>query len=120
MPTIVPAQFQNRQRLALGLQTLAPPGLAPSSSKTIVDQLLAELQAAFANIHRGHSTLASGSVTVAATWVTANSRIAVMSTTPVGTQGILSVQNIIPGTSFQIVSSSGTDGSTVHWISIDE
>jgi len=68
-----------------------------------------------ANARMGQSTLAAGTVTVANTSVTANTRIAVFRQTAGGTLGHLSVTKD-PGTGFTITSSSGTDTSTVAWV----
>lgn len=68
-----------------------------------------------ANCKQGTATLVAGSVTVANTSVTANSRIFVTSQADGGTPGFLRVSARVAGTSFTITSSSGTDTSTVAY-----
>lgn len=65
--------------------------------------------------------MTAGSVTVATTAVTAVSKIFLTANTPGGTQGTLSAPtaSIVPGVSFVINSSSGTDTSTVNWVLIN-
>jgi len=69
------------------------------------------------NASIGTSTLASGTVTVSTTAVTASSKIFVSVRTPGGTQGFLSVpsSSVIAGTSFIINSTSNSETSTVDW-----
>lgn len=68
-----------------------------------------------ANAKQGTAVLVAGTVTVANTSVTANSRILVTSNADGGTPGFLRVSARVVGTSFTIISSSGTDTSTVAW-----
>ncbi|MFD4259950.1 glycosyl hydrolase family 28-related protein [Streptomyces sp. NPDC058534] len=68
-----------------------------------------------ANARMGVSTLASGTVTVANTSVTANTRVAVFRQATGGTPGHLSVTNAA-GTSFTISSTSTGDTSSVAWV----
>ncbi|MFC7892675.1 glycosyl hydrolase family 28-related protein [Streptomyces sp. NPDC057381] len=68
-----------------------------------------------ANARMGVSTLAAGTVTVANTSVTANTRVAVFRQAAGGTVGHLSVTKVA-GTSFTINSSSATDTSVVAWL----
>lgn len=68
-----------------------------------------------ANARMGVSTLVAGTVTVANTSVTANTRVATFRQAGGGTLGHLSTTKVA-GTSFTINSSSGTDTSTVAWI----
>lgn len=68
-----------------------------------------------ANAKQGVATLAAGTVVVANTSVTANSRIMLTINTPGGTPGFLTVSARTPGTSFTILSSSGTDTSVVAY-----
>lgn len=63
----------------------------------------------------GTATLVAGTVTVATTAVTASSRIFLTTNTPGGTPGWLQVSARTAGTSFTILSSSGTDTSVVAW-----
>lgn len=65
-----------------------------------------------ANSKQGTGTLAAGTVTVANTSVTANSRIFITSNADGGTPGFLRVASRVVGTSFTVTSSSGTDTST--------
>ena len=111
-----PALLQALQKVPGGI------GAAPASAKRFVDLLGTETQAATNNAiaatHRGSAALSGGTKTVSATWVTANSRIVA---TPVGSgTGVLYIDSIVAGASFDIKSSDGSDGRTVHWISIDE
>jgi hypothetical protein len=64
------------------------------------------------NAKQGTGTLAAGTVTVANTAVTANSRIFVCSNTDGGTPGFLRVSARTPGTSFTVTSGSVADTST--------
>ena len=68
------------------------------------------------NAKMGVSTLAGGTIVVANTSVTANSRIFLTCETPGGTPGFLRVSARTAGTSFTILSSSGTDTSVVGWV----
>ncbi|MFF9270419.1 right-handed parallel beta-helix repeat-containing protein [Streptomyces rochei] len=68
-----------------------------------------------ANARMGVSTLAAGTVTVANTSVTANTRVAVFRQAAGGAVGHLSVTKVA-GTSFTITSSSATDTSVVAWV----
>lgn len=67
------------------------------------------------NCKQGVATLAAGTVTVANTSVTANSRIFLTGQADGGTPGFVRVSSRVPGTSFTITSSSGTDTSTVAY-----
>ena len=71
-----------------------------------------------ANARMGVATLVAGTVTVANTSVTANTRVAPFRQAGGGTLGDLSATKI-NGTSFTITSSSNTDTSTVAWLLID-
>ncbi len=71
------------------------------------------------NARIGTAILAAGTVTVANTTVTANSRIFLTSNTDGGTPGWLRVSAKVNNTSFTITSSSGTDTSTVAWVIIE-
>lgn len=68
----------------------------------------------------GTATLVGGTVVVATTAITANSRIMLTRNTPGGTVGDLSAPSAsrVVGTSFVINSDSGTDTSTVDWMVI--
>lgn len=69
-----------------------------------------------ANAKQGTATLTAGTVVVANTSVTANSRILLTGQAPNGgTPGSLAVSARTPGTSFTILSSSGADVSTVAY-----
>ena len=63
--------------------------------------------------------LASGTVTVATTAVTAASKIFLTRAVAGGTQGNLSVGTITANTSFTITSDSSSDTSTVNWLIIN-
>jgi hypothetical protein len=67
------------------------------------------------NAKQGVATLAAGTVTVANTAVTANSRIFLTTNTVGGTAGFLVVSARIAGTSFTILSSNAADTSVVAW-----
>lgn len=67
----------------------------------------------------GIATLASGTVTVNTTSVTANSQVMLTRQTAGGTVGELTVGTITAGTSFVINSASATDTSTVAWFIIN-
>ncbi|MFE7128966.1 glycosyl hydrolase family 28-related protein [Streptomyces sp. NPDC057617] len=71
-----------------------------------------------ANARMGAATLAAGTVTVANTGVTANTRIVPFRQAAGGTLGHLSVSRT-PGTSFTITSSSNTDTSVVAWLLVE-
>jgi hypothetical protein len=68
-----------------------------------------------ANCKQGVATLVAGTVTVANTAVTANSRILLTVNTPGGTVGSPYVSARVPGTSFTITSTSAADTSTVAY-----
>lgn len=72
-----------------------------------------------ANATLGRSTLVAGTVTVNTTAVTAASEIFVMCQVPGGTPGFLRVSARVAGTSFTILSSSGTDTSAVAWFIVE-
>jgi hypothetical protein len=72
-----------------------------------------------ANAKMGVAALAAGTVTVSTTAVTANSRIFLTCQTPGGTPGFLRVSARTAGTSFTILSSSGTDTSVVAWMIVE-
>lgn len=65
-----------------------------------------------ANAKQGTGTLVAGSLVVANTSVTANSRIFLTSQADGGTPGFLRVSARTPGTSFTVTSSSAADTST--------
>lgn len=67
------------------------------------------------NAKQGTATLVAGTVTVANTSVTANSRIFLTSQVDGGTPGFLRVSARTAGTSFTITSGSATDTSTVAY-----
>lgn len=67
------------------------------------------------NAKMGVSTLVAGTVVVSNTSVTSTSRIFLTCNTPGGTPGFLRVSARTAGTSFTILSSSGTDTSVVAW-----
>jgi hypothetical protein len=71
------------------------------------------------NAKMGSATLAAGTVTVATTAVTANSRIFLTNQAAGGTPGFVRVSARTAGTSFTITSSSGTDTSTVAWLIVE-
>ncbi|MGW1949049.1 hypothetical protein ACWCRC_32595 [Streptomyces sp. NPDC001940] len=71
------------------------------------------------NAKMGVGTLVAGTVTVANTSVTANSRIFLTCQTPGGTPGFLRISARTAGTSFTILSSSGTDTSVVAWFIVE-
>lgn len=68
-----------------------------------------------ANAKQGTAVLVAGTVTVANTSVTANSRIFLTAQALGGTQGILAVTARVAGTSFTITSSNAADTSTVAY-----
>ncbi len=68
-----------------------------------------------ANGRQGLAVLVGGTVTVACTGVTANSRILLTSNVDGGTPGWLRVSARVNATSFTITSSSGTDTSSVAY-----
>jgi hypothetical protein len=63
----------------------------------------------------GKATLAAGSAIVSNTFVTTSSVIQLTCQVAGGTQGFLSIGTIVPGVSFQILSSSGSDVSVIGW-----
>jgi hypothetical protein len=67
------------------------------------------------NAKQGVATLVAGTVTVANTSVTANSRIMLTTQTPGGTAGFLVVSARVAGTSFTILSSNAADTSVVAY-----
>ncbi|MFJ7238210.1 glycosyl hydrolase family 28-related protein [Streptomyces olivaceus] len=71
-----------------------------------------------ANARMGVATLAAGTVTVANTSVTANTRVLPIRQAAGGTLGHLSVTKT-PGTGFTITSSSNADTSVVAWLLLE-
>ncbi len=71
------------------------------------------------NAKMGTSTLVAGTVTVATTAVTANSRVFLTVQTAGGTQGHLRVSARTAGTSFTITSTSASETSTVAWLLVE-
>ena len=71
------------------------------------------------NACMGRATLVGGTVTVNTTAVSANSEIFLTCQTPGGTPGFLRVSARVAGTSFTILSSSGTDTSVVAWMIVE-
>jgi hypothetical protein len=67
----------------------------------------------------GRATLVAGTVTVNTTSVSAASEIFLTCQTPGGTPGFLRVSARTAGTSFTILSSSGTDTSVVGWVIVE-
>ena len=67
------------------------------------------------NAKQGTATLVAGTVTVANTSVTTNSRILLTTQTPGGTAGFLVVSARVAGTSFTILSSNAADTSVVAY-----
>ena len=67
------------------------------------------------NAKQGIATLVAGTVTVANTSVTANSRILLTTQAPGGTAGFLVVSARVAGTSFTILSSNAADTSVVAY-----
>lgn len=72
-----------------------------------------------ANACMGRATLVGGTVTVNTTAVSANSEVFLTCQTPGGTPGFLRVSARVAGTSFTILSSSGTDTSVVAWMIVE-
>ena len=73
----------------------------------------------FKRLEHGTAVLVGGTVTVADTTITANSRIILTSQVGGGTPGWLRVSARSAGVSFTITSSSGTDTSTVGYLIIE-
>jgi len=71
------------------------------------------------NAKMGTAVLVGGTLVVNTTAVTASSRIFLTCNTPGGTPGFLRVSARTAGTSFTILSSSGTDTSTVAWFIVE-
>ena len=63
----------------------------------------------------GSTSLISGTVTVANGSVSAGSKFFLTCSAVSGIQGILAIANIVPGVSFDIISTSGADNSTISW-----
>lgn len=72
-----------------------------------------------ANSKMGVAVLVGGTITVANTSVTASSRIFVSTNIPGGVTGAVYASNILPGTSFDISSTSILDTSTVSWLIVE-
>ncbi len=72
--------------------------------------------AGFSSTRSGTATLVGGTVVVSDTATTASSNIQLTCQTPGGTPGFLRVSARTAGTSFTILSSSGTDTSTVGYV----
>ncbi len=67
------------------------------------------------NASIGTATLSGGTITVSTTAVTSSSKIFISYSGTPTNPGYITTTNIVNGTSFDIVSSSGTDGSAVNW-----
>lgn len=72
-----------------------------------------------ANARAGTATLVAGTVTINNTSVTANSLIFITKTASGGASGIMRVSAIVAGTSFTVVSASGTDTSSFNWLIVE-
>ncbi len=69
----------------------------------------------------GKATLASGTVTVSAAWVTTNSRIVATPLTAPGVPGsTIYIDNAVASTSFDITSEDITDSRDVFWLAAEE
>lgn len=71
------------------------------------------------NATMGTAVLVGGTLVVATTKVTATARIFLTTNVPGGAPGWLQVSARVNGTSFTILSSSGTDTSTVAWLIVE-
>jgi hypothetical protein len=71
------------------------------------------------NARQGTATLSAGTVTVANTSVTANTRIYLGQVTPGGTVGAPFVSAVTAGTGFTIKSTSSTDTSVVSYLLVE-
>lgn len=71
------------------------------------------------NLRSGTSTLVAGTVVVPNTNVTANSMIFLTDQDGGGTEGFLVVSARTPGTSFTILSSSGTHTGKIAWLIVE-
>jgi hypothetical protein len=71
------------------------------------------------NARMGLGTLSGGTLVVANTSVTANTRIFLTAQSVGGTAGALAVSARTPATSFTVLSTSGTDTSTFAWLLIE-
>jgi hypothetical protein len=69
-----------------------------------------------ADAKMGATALVAGTITVATTAVTANSRIFLTHQNNAGTPGFVTVSARVAATSFTILSSNGADTSTIAWI----
>lgn len=72
-----------------------------------------------ANATLGEAVLVAGTVTIANTKVTANTKVFITRQVAGGAVGTYAPTARVPGTSFTITSSSGTDTSTVGWFFIE-
>lgn len=72
-----------------------------------------------ANASVGTATLVAGTVTVSTTAITTNSKVFLTCAAVGGAQGMLSVDNIVNGVSFDIVSSDVADTSDVNWLIVN-
>lgn len=94
-----------------GLTSLVTPGESSSVAVRTSTGTLTQ-----GRIYFGDGTLAAGTVTIAATWVTAATRItATYSTASAAGQVNISVGTITPATSF-VINGEGTN--TFHWIAV--
>ncbi len=71
------------------------------------------------NKRMGQATLVGGTVVVSNTSITASTRIFLSRETLGGAAGHLAVSARVAATSFTILSSSGTDTSTVNWLLVE-
>ena len=82
-------------------------------------ELYADVAGLGTGTRSGVATLVGGTVVVSDTATTANSRILLTCQTPGGTPGFLRISARTAGTSFTILSSSGTDTSVVAYFIIE-
>lgn len=71
------------------------------------------------NASMGVATLVGGVATVSTNIVTASSRIFLTIQTAAGIPGVVYKSNVVAGTSFDIVSTSAGDTSTVAWLIVE-
>lgn len=109
----------------LGAGIQAKPGAANAeliSAEDVAKYFMGKASPAIvegSNAAMGVATLVGGSKVVANERVTANSRIFLQTQAPGGTPGWLQVSARTAGTSFTILSSSGTDTSVVAYLILE-
>lgn len=106
--------FNNAVTLSAGSLTVTNGGVQAGNGNLVANTVGTGLRIREgANSKQDTATLVAGTVTINNTSITANSRVFAFCQTPGGTPGFLRCSARVVGTSYTILSSSGTDTSTI-------